>query len=288
MERNEFARDSSLIAIGGGIVGDLAGFAAATFLRGINLFHLPTTVTSQVDSAIGGKVGVNFRSTINAIGTYYHPRGIFVDLAFIDGLPHRDFIAGIAEVIKCAIICDSEFFEYLMQHADGILRREEAHLMHIYRRAIEIKLQHVTGDLRDTHKRLRLNYGHTLGHAIELTTAGDEGELYRHGEGVALGMYGASFIADELFGNGSQLSKLHRMILTRYGLPVHINLEQAGFSKEEFIQRCLAHVKKDKKRQAMQVRFILPKAIGEAVIHSEVPHTIVERAVEMLCKRWNA
>ena len=227
-------------------------------------------------------MGVNFRNTINAIGTYYHPRGIFTDLAFIDALPQRDFIAGLAEIIKCAVICDPDFYDYLLEHADAILGREEPELLHVYRRAIEIKLQHVAGDLRDQHQRLQLNYGHTLGHAIELTTTGED-DLYRHGEGVALGMHGASYIADELFGGKGKLVESHRTILARYGLPVHVDIARTGLTREEFIKRCLSHVKKDKKRQAMQIRFILPMAIGKTVIHNEVPEAIIRQAVEMLC-----
>ena len=283
MERNTFARDSSLIALGGGVIGDMTGFAAATFLRGIHLIHVPTTVTSQIDSSIGGKVGVNFGTTINAIGSYYHPCGVFVDLAFIDELPERDFVAGLAEVIKCAMICDPAFLSYLTEHAQEILSRAEECLLHIYRRSIEIKLQHVAGDLRDRNERLKLNYGHTIGHAVELAT-GEGEELYRHGEGVALGMVGASFIADRIFRQNGELPEIHRNILARYGLPVTVDLKRTGFSRDEFIRRCLSYVNKDKKRVGMKVRFILPLEVGRMSIYDQVPVSTVEQAVEMLCE----
>jgi len=284
MERNEFARDSSLIAVGGGVIGDTAGFAASTFLRGIHLIQVPTTVTSQIDSAIGGKVGINFNKTINAIGTYYHPRGVFIDLDFLQELPERDYIAGLAEIIKCAVICDAAFFEYLQKNAERILDRDPSALLHIYRRTIEIKLDHVRGDVQEfQQKRIRLNYGHTIGHAIELATAGRE-ELYRHGEGVSLGMVAASFLAERLFKRDGKLRALHEAILKRYGLPIRVDLKRVGASRDEFIQRCLQHVRKDKKRQAMHVRFILPEAIGRTVVNDAVPAERIREAVAMLCE----
>ena len=283
MERHEFARDSSLIALGGGVIGDMAGFAAATFLRGIHLIHLPTTVTSQIDSSIGGKVGVNFGKTINAIGSYYHPQGVFIDLSFIDALPERDFIAGLAEVIKCAAISDPDLFSFLMERSNPILNRDEECLLHIYRRAIEIKLAHVAGDLRDRSQRLKLNYGHTIGHAVELTT-GEGEELYRHGEGVALGMVAASYIADRIFHRNGELPEIHKVILTRYGLPVAVDLKKTGLPRDEFIRRCLSHVGKDKKRLGMKVRFILLTEIGKTSICDDVPFSAVQEAVEMLCE----
>src|SRR3990172_11329389 len=179
LESNDFARDSAIIAIGGGVIGDLVGFVASTYLRGMNLIHVPTTLTAMIDSSIGGKVAINFRKTVNAIGNYYHPLLNIIDFQFIETLPDRELKGGLAEIIKCSIICDRALFDYLSTHSTDILNCEESSLVTICSRAIEIKLDYVVGDVKEQNKRLKLNYGHTLGHAIETSTGIFE-EVYRH------------------------------------------------------------------------------------------------------------
>ena len=143
LESNDFARDSTMIAIGGGVIGDLAGFVASTYLRGINLIHVPTTLTAMIDSSIGGKVAIHFLKTVNAIGNYYHPILNIIDLTFLDTLPGRDLMAGLAEIIKCSIICDRGLFNYLIANNEKILNRQKDALLRIVCRTIEIKLDHV-------------------------------------------------------------------------------------------------------------------------------------------------
>ncbi|MCL4418114.1 MAG: 3-dehydroquinate synthase, partial [Actinobacteria bacterium] len=221
LESNDFARDSTLIAIGGGVIGDLAGFVASTYLRGMNFVQVPTTLTAMIDSSIGGKVAINFRKTVNAIGNYYHPLLNVIDLKFIDTLPERDFKAGLAEIIKCSIICDSELFSYINDNDDIIMKHEDDAIMKIFGRAIEIKLDHVRDDVKEQNKRLKLNYGHTLGHAIETSTGIFE-EIYRHGEGVSLGMVGAAYIAKDYMHHNSDILHGHEEILKKYGLPIRV------------------------------------------------------------------
>mgnify|MGYP001574701557 CR=1 FL=1 len=283
LESNDFARDSTLIAIGGGVIGDLAGFVASTYLRGMNLIHVPTTLTAMIDSSIGGKVAINFRKTVNAIGNYYHPMFNVIDLQFMDTLPERDFKAGLAEIIKCSIICDKELFDYISMHNREILSLQDDALLKIIYRAIEIKLDHVKDDVKEQGKRLKLNYGHTLGHAIETSTGVFE-EVYRHGEGVSLGMVGAAYIAREHFKQGDGVIDRHEELLARYGLPVRVNSGDIGFEREKLLSECLRNILKDKKRKGNKLRFILPQAIGKCEIYTDIPDEFIQRAFDYLIR----
>lgn len=279
LESNNLSRDSTIIAIGGGVIGDLVGFVASTYFRGMNLIHVPTTLTAMIDSSIGGKVAINFRKTINAIGNYYHPILNVVDLDFIDTLSFRDFKAGLAEIIKCAIIADKGLFTYLKTQKDTIFSREEEALLYIMSRAIEIKLDHVRGDVQEQGKRLKLNYGHTLGHAIEVSTSVLE-EIYRHGEGVALGMIGAAYLVCKCFSQDKEILRNHEDILRLYDLPVRVNPERIGFDRSMLIEECMKNVYKDKKRKDNKLRFILPRSIGSCEVHSNIPEALVRETFQ--------
>lgn len=281
LESNDFARDSTMIAIGGGVIGDLAGFVASTYLRGMNFIQVPTTLTAMIDSSIGGKVAINFRKTVNAIGNYYHPLLNIIDLNFIDTLPDRDFRAGLAEVIKCSIICDSELFDYISGNKTKVLKREEASLLKIFSRAIEIKLDHVKDDVKEQNIRLKLNYGHTLGHAIEISTGVFE-EIYRHGEGVSLGMVGAALIAGDYINYNDDILHTHEEIMKKYGLPVRVESGKFGFERAKLLKECLRNIWKDKKRKGTKLRFILPVEVGRCEIYNDVPDKLIERAFEYL------
>ena len=284
LESNDFARDSTLIAIGGGVIGDLAGFVASTYLRGMNLIHVPTTLTAMVDSSIGGKVAINFRKTVNAIGNYYHPLLNVIDLKFIDTLPERDYNAGLSEIIKCSIICDSELFSYINDNADIIMKREEDAIMKIFCRAIEIKLDHVRDDVKEQNNRLKLNYGHTLGHSIEIST-GTFDEIYRHGEGVSLGMVGAAYIAKEYFNHGDEVLRKHEEILRRYEQPIAIESKKNGFIREKLKNECLRNIQKDKKRKGNKLRFILPVTIGKCEVFNNIDDKLIEGAFDYLIRQ---
>jgi len=284
LESQDFSRDSTLIAVGGGVVGDLGGFVASTYLRGINLVHVPTTLMAMIDSSLGGKVAINFRKTINAIGSYYHPIINLIDLDFIDALPLRDYRAGLAEAIKCAVIADAEYFRFLLDRGAAILEKSEPDLLRVIDRAIEIKIDHVSGDVHEEGKRLKLNYGHTLGHAIESSTATDDGEAYRHGEGVALGVMAAAFIAQRHLGQTDQVYLAQREIFERYQLPVAVEAAGIGFERKELIEECLRNVKKDKKRKDNIIRMILARGIGRSEIYNDIPFTLIEEAFREIIK----
>lgn len=284
LEENNLARDSSLIAVGGGVIGDLAGFVASTWLRGMNLIHVPTTLMAMVDSSIGGKVAINYRHTINAIGNYYHPMYNIMDLSIIDTLSHRDYLSGLAEVVKCAIINDSNFFEYLENNQDIVLSKDHDVVTDFITKTIKIKIDHVNGDLREDGKRLLLNYGHTLGHSIEISTEKNHQEQLRHGEGVSIGIVAVAYIATKYLNLSIDIQTRYEKILENYGLPVKISASELGFDRETLLEKCFDNVKKDKKRLNNNIRLILSDKIGSAGVYENVPFKLIKEAFEYVIK----
>ena len=284
LEENDLARDSTLIAIGGGVIGDLAGFVASTWYRGMNLVHIPTTLMAMVDSSVGGKVAINFRQTINAIGNYYHPIFTLMDLELIDSLPKREYYSGIAEVIKCAIINDKEFFEILEQNSQEILERKKQMVLEFIARSIQIKIDHVKGDIREGNRRLLLNYGHTLGHAIEISTTKNHEEQYRHGEGVSLGIMAVAYIAQKHLTLDASIYDAYQKLFTTYHLPTFVYASKLGFTREELLKKCLRNVLKDKKRIDNHLRVVLANKIGDASVYNDVPFSLIEEAFKHIIK----
>ena len=184
-----------------------------------------------------------------------------------------------AEIIKCAIIADEDLFTYLKTHKEDIFKQDEKTLMHIMSRAIEIKLDHVTGDVKEQNKRLKLNYGHTIGHAIEISISVLE-DVYRHGEGVSLGMVGAAYIAKNYFGLDDEVLFKHEHILKQYDLPVRVDAEKVNFDRETLIEECMANVYKDKKRKDNKLQLILHGNIGRCEIYSDIPDALIRDAFQ--------
>jgi len=284
LEVKDFARDSVLIALGGGVVGDLAGFAASTWYRGMSFVHVPTSLMAMIDSSIGGKVAINYRETINAVGNYYHPIANFMDLDLIDSLSDRDYISGLAEVIKCALIADSDFVNYLEKHSKEVLQRNPACLVHCMRRTIEIKVEHVRDDVREGGKRLLLNYGHTLGHAIEMATQTEIGETFRHGEGVSLGMAAVLSVAQSYLEIDDKVRNRALMLLQLYKLPASFSVSELGFKRKDLINLCMRLILKDKKRKENQLRFILIDKVGSAEVYKGIPSEFILQAFEEVIK----
>ena len=284
LEENNFARDSSLIAVGGGVIGDLAGFVASTWLRGMQLVHIPTTLMAMVDSSVGGKVAINFRQTINAIGNYYHPIFTLMDLEFVDTLSERDYRSGLAEVIKCAIINDKEFYKYLETNVDKISDREHNHVIDFIVKTVNIKIAHVKGDVRESNKRLLLNYGHTLGHAVEISTQKNHQELYRHGEGVSIGIMAAAYIATQYLNIPQNIYDSYENLFKAYSLPTYVDIKETGQTKKKLLQKCIKNVNKDKKRINNYLRVILADEIGKASIYTDVPFEIIEKAFDHIIR----
>jgi 3-dehydroquinate synthase len=254
-------RDACVIALGGGVVGDLAGFAAACWMRGIDFIQMPTTLLAMVDSSVGGKTGVNLPAGKNLVGAFHQPRTVIADLDTLATLPPREYRAGLAEVVKGAAIGDAAFFTWLESHADALAAREEAVLSEAIARKVAYKAAVVARDETEQGERALLNFGHSFGHALE--TAGGYTALL-HGEAVAVGMHLAARLSERLrMGAAVDTARLARL-LERLGLPIAV---PAGMQAE----RLLELMRLDKKNTAGTLRLILWRGIGRAEIVPDVP-----------------
>lgn len=245
-------RKSVVVAVGGGVIGDLAGFVAATFARGLDFFQVPTTLLAAVDSSVGGKVGINLPGAKNMVGAFWQPRGVLIDTEVLSTLPEREFVSGLAEVVKYGVILDAAFFEYLENHADAILLRRPDVLTEVISRCCRLKADVVEKDERETSGlRAVLNYGHTFGHALEAIAGYGE---YLHGEAVSIGMECAARLAAELGRVEASFVDRQTKLLTRLGLPT----KMPKVDREAM----LAAMMKDKKVEKRELRFVLPTRMG--------------------------
>jgi 3-dehydroquinate synthase len=260
-------RSTPILALGGGVIGDLAGFVAATYLRGVPLVQLPTTLLAQVDSSIGGKVAVNHGQLKNNIGAFYQPRLVLSDTAALKTLPAREFANGLAEVIKSAVIGDKGLFAFLEANLDSIKGQEEEALEEVVFRCARIKAAVVEKDETDQGLRNVLNFGHTVGHGIETAS----GFMIKHGAAVAIGMLAAAAVAQRLglFGK-DELARLKALVQAA-GLPAEVS---GGKVKD-----ILAAMRHDKKIQGGRLRFALPRAIGDVILSDEVELSLVEEVL---------
>ncbi len=264
-------RQSAVVAIGGGVIGDLAGFVAATFARGLDFFQVPTTLLAQVDSAVGGKVGVNLPGAKNMVGAFWQPRGVLIDVDVLQTLPEREFRAGLAEVVKYGVILDETFFAYLEQHADAINAKDPAVLATIVERCCRLKADVVEQDERElTGLRAVLNYGHTYAHAFE--ALGDYGTLL-HGEAVAAGMRCAMQLA-------ARLARVDQSVVDRQEAllaALHLQLAPPQVDAQEMLRIMY----RDKKAAAQRPRFILPSKIGHVDLVSDVGDDVILAALKV-------
>lgn len=260
-------RRGLIVAVGGGVVGDLAGYVAATYMRGIAYIQVPTTLLAQVDSSVGGKVAVNHAKGKNLIGAFYQPKAVYIDPQTLKTLPRDELTQGLVEVIKYGIIRDASFFDYLDKHLPEILRLEPGILEKVIENCCRIKAWVVERDEREeTGLRSILNYGHTLGHAIE-AVGGYKG--HRHGEGVAMGMILATSIALRMGITNEKVLEEQRQILQRAGAPTYYREDT------EALFDFLCH---DKKAVAGSLKFVLPVKIGKVVL-KEVDADIVKEVL---------
>ena len=257
--RQGLDRKSFLIALGGGVITDITGFVASTYLRGIPYFQIPTSLLAQVDSSVGGKTGVNLEEGKNLIGTFYQPEGVMVGLDFLQSLPDREFREGLSEVIKASLLKGGEFFEFFRKNISMILGQDQKTLEEVIYQSIQFKGEIIQEDEKESGIRSILNYGHTLGHAFEKTLG--YGAL-RHGEAVAVGMIGAAKIAEEMGMMSADLVNIHQKLLVRCGLPTSLPY---SVNANIFIQSLL----KDKKNVSGSLRMVLLEAIGKPV--SSIP-----------------
>jgi 3-dehydroquinate synthase len=266
LARQKFERQSLLLALGGGVIGDITGFAAAIYQRGIPFVQVPTTLVAQVDSSVGGKTGVDHRLGKNLIGAFYQPRAVLIDTLTLRTLPRREWIAGLAEVIKYGIIADEEFFAFLEQQMPALLKLKEEPVIHAIKRSCEIKAQVVVEDERESDRRRILNYGHTIGHALE-SLSGYRGLI--HGEAVGIGLVQEADLASHMGLCGRDIVERIRSLVQRAGLSEQVT--EASFTS---LWGAMQH---DKKVVGGRVIGIWPVQIGKVLIRP------IERQV---CAAW--
>ena len=262
-------RKSVLIALGGGVIGDLTGFVAATYQRGIPFVQVPTTLLSQVDSSVGGKTAVNHPKGKNMIGAFYQPRMVIADLDTLQTLPQNEFRAGLAEVIKYGVISDANLFDYLEKNADKILQLDHECLAYIIKTSCSIKAEVVEKDERESHYRMILNFGHTLGHTIEALTGYSQ---FIHGEAVAIGMVQAAKLSQQLEKCQDEVPKRLRKLINKCGLP-----SQWPDLDSQAVIECLYH---DKKTMNHKIKFILVKELGSVEIVEDMPEADILKMLQ--------
>ncbi len=259
-------RHSVMLLFGGGVLGDIGGFIAATYMRGIKYVQIPTTLVSQVDSSVGGKVGVDHQEGKNLVGAFYQPLHVHIDVSYLNTLPEREYLCGLAEVIKYAVIKDTKFYEFLQKERIGILQRDPVLLEKIVKKCCTIKAGVVTRDEKETRgERMILNFGHTVGHAIEKLT---DYRKYGHGEGVAMGMVQAAELSVAEGHCTREIALDITDILAAYGLPVKL----PNFSKRQWEQS----LKHDKKMRGSHLQFVFVESIGQVSVASITPQKVAQ------------
>lgn len=261
-------RKSLIVAFGGGVIGDSAGFLAAIFMRGVPVVQIPTTYLGQVDASIGGKTGVNLRAGKNLIGAFHQPRAVLVDPEVLDTLEDREFVAGLYEALKCGVIRDAELFDFMVRNRGKILARDRKALERTIVSSIRVKASVVAADEKESDLRRILNFGHTVGHALEAATNYSQ---FLHGEAVAWGMIAAAFIAGEVRACRAETVQQIQTAVRAYAA-----LPPVVCSTDDVLERLTV----DKKTVGGAIHFVLPERIGRTRISAEVPEEVVRRAVE--------
>ena len=270
LAKHRMERGSFIVALGGGVVGDLGGFVAATYLRGIDFVQVPTTLLAQVDSSVGGKVGVNLPAGKNLVGAFYQPKLVLCDLDTLDTLPTREGRAGLAEVIKYGIIYDAKLFSRLERELPKLLAHDPATLTAVIARCCQIKAEVVGQDEKEAGLRAILNFGHTIGHGLEAISKYGK---YLHGEAISIGQVAAAKISQELSGlSAGEVARIEALF-AEADLPTRVKLNAAQ------TKRLLAAMKLDKKVSGGEIKFVLAQAIGRVITGQRVPEASVRQAL---------
>ena len=265
-----FDRDLTIIALGGGVIGDLVGFASDTFLRGVNLIHIPTTLLAQVDSAIGGKTGVNHKFGKNLIGTFKQPNSVIIDINYLSTLPEKEFNSGLAEVIKYGIISNPKFLKWINNNSNLIIKRNSNSLLKIVEISVKEKISIVMRDEKESNIRAFLNFGHTLGHAIE---ASMNYKNILHGHAVSIGMIFATMLSVDKGALNIDEFNLIESTIKKLGLPINI---PSKISTSKIIK----HMSFDKKNKGGKNHFVLLKSIGKCYITNKLTNSYITSMIE--------
>jgi 3-dehydroquinate synthase len=271
LAKQRVERDDVIVALGGGVVGDLAGFVAATMLRGLPLVQVPTSLVAMVDASIGGKVAVNHPQGKNVIGAFYQPRLVLADVETLTTLPRRELISGWAEVIKHGLTLDPQFTQFLEGHAEQLISLEPEDVTRAVARSATIKAQVVIEDEKERGRRIILNYGHTIAHGLETAT---HYQRFLHGEAIAIGMTGAALISRRLGLIPEKLVEQQRALLHRFGLPTACS--------DVDVEAVLRAMELDKKVRGQAVRWVLLTGLGEVLIRHDVPPEMARKVIEEL------
>ncbi|MCV6607906.1 MAG: 3-dehydroquinate synthase [Campylobacterales bacterium] len=266
---NRFNRKSLLIAFGGGVIGDMTGFAASIFQRGIDFVQIPTTLLSMVDASVGGKTGVNNKYGKNLIGVFHQPKAVHIDINFLKTLPSREFGAGVAELIKMAVMFDRDFFSWLEKND----LKEKENLIYAVKRSVELKAEVVSKDEKEQGIRAVLNYGHTFGHVVENETAYKE---YLHGEAVGIGMCMANIVGSKLGLFTKEELKRVENLLKKYDIPTSYQIQNPQKFYEAFFL--------DKKSTDSKIKFIFPNGIGDFLVRDDVEKETIIKVLENFSK----
>tara|TARA_Y100001968_G_scaffold191311_1_gene175299 strand:+ start:1773 stop:2840 length:1068 start_codon:yes stop_codon:yes gene_type:complete len=265
---NGIDRDSSIIAFGGGVIGDITGFVASSYMRGIKFLQVPTTLLAQVDSSVGGKTGVNISRGKNLIGAFYQPSAVIADTKYLNSLEPKRLSEGLAEVIKYGLIRDEDFFVWLCKNTSRILALGPEEMAHLIERCCQIKAEIVSEDEREGSIRAILNYGHTFGHAIESLT---DYSVYTHGEAVSIGMVMAASMAERM----GMISKDDKKDIISLLESVNLPTKKPSLNSNDFLKS----MKRDKKAQDGEIRLILLDGIGRAIISNDYPNEILMETI---------
>lgn len=273
--KRRFDRKSCLVALGGGVIGDITGFAAACYQRGIDFIQIPTTLLAQVDSSVGGKTAVNHELGKNMIGAFHQPRGVIADVSVLESLPEREFSAGLAEVIKYGLIRDAEFFAWLEENMDRVSAREPEALETVIERSCANKAEVVAEDEKESGLRAILNLGHTFGHAIETAL---RYQVWLHGEAVGLGLLMAADMSARLgYLSQEDVARVHKLV-ERAGLKIALPDKLKSVDLREFMAV-------DKKAQGGRLRLILLAAIGRATISDDFDESVLQKTLDAFAGR---
>lgn len=257
---NKFTKNSVIISIGGGVLGDLSALAASLYLRGLYYFHIPTTMTSIVDSCIGGKTAINYKNIINSFGNYYHAKRIFISHEIIKYIPEREYISGISEIIKCAIINKGLKLSFLKKNYKEFIGRKKKILNKLIYFSLKTKIKFFKNDVNEKKERLSLNFGHTFAHAIEMACIKNNNEIYRHGEAVGIGM-----LCELLLANKKNIYLETLKLLKLYNMPVSIRTRDLN-NKKILQKKIYNNLFLDKKKIGPYPRYIKIRAIGNSVV----------------------
>lgn len=267
-------RRTTLLALGGGVIGDITGFAASVLMRGVDFVQVPTSLLAQVDSSVGGKTGINSKRGKNLVGSFYQPLAVLVDTDTLITLPPREMRAGYAEILKYGLLGDAEFYEWLLRHGKALLEGNRHYLTHAIARSCEMKAAIVGADERESAERALLNFGHTFGHALE-AELGYDGRLL-HGEAVAIGMVMACRLSARMGKLADDVEQTLSQHLQSVGMNAHLKDIAYGWDAE----RLMLHMQGDKKAEDGKLTFIVLEKLGKAVVSKNIPYALVREVVD--------